>query len=309
MIKFILKIKHDICLLLATLFYTSSRRELQRYKRRLQRSVQNHWKEHEILMKDLVYEDWEDDRNSGSLGREEISPKRDLPKSDKENKNFIVFIDQELKIDWIAEFEIGTEIIKNISYAMTIEAQPNDHLRKNHRLSFKRLIGEAVVAALKDSPDNSKSLSAKAQNFLSYRTTERSRQWSLEFATVMIAPFIIIALICISMYGQEDGYTFFLLLVFWGVIGAYLSIVRRVGQQKLDASSGRWIHFLEISSKIIAGGLFGTIIYIILHTSLCPTIFSGFQNDIYMVSLAGFISGFCERFVPDMIAVYNNKTS
>jgi hypothetical protein len=265
------------CFILFLTRFTYSERKWTnwRYNRNYHRAVQKRW--NDVLSIEKVIRE----------------------KTDVENP-YLVFIDIEFDLDWIIkEMPQGSE--SHVARVMAIETQPNEYLPIKQRLAFKTILGEAIVTAMEENYNESDLLMQRALLYLQARTEECSRRWMFLYSTLdmLLVSFLVS---CWVYYGMHiNGFTISCL---FSVIGAYASIITRMGLLRSDAVAGRALHFYEVSSKLLAGGIFGVIAYALLHTPISPSLLHPLRDNIYGLIVIGFIAGFCEYFVPNLIKPY-----
>ena len=142
----------------------------ERYREDLNRSLQKHWPDSPIKVNELIRENWE-------------APTPGAPPAAANGADhFIVFIDHELAIDWINNGDEDETQLQGISLAESIGARRCDHLPREQILEFRRLLGQAIVNAIRGDAKQSRALSETAAQFLKDRTVERSRAWTLASA-------------------------------------------------------------------------------------------------------------------------------
>lgn len=264
-------------------------------KIKFQRTVQEHWPKDPFCLEYLICESWEPKTENGLQVRK---------------YTYIVFVDNELDIDWITAEDSSVKNIEQISLATALESIPHKHLPRCQIIAFKNLIGNAIVSFFEDHPENAKKLMIDAKQYVNDRNIECSRRWALEIATFFVLLLIIIGGIFsafeYSTLSENPSY-FWILSCFWAFVGSYLSIVRKVGSEKLNSSSGFRMHFLQVSTRMLSGGLLGIIAFFILKSALlCPPVFDAFKDTSFGFSLFGFIAGFFEQFIPNIITSVQN---
>lgn len=272
------------------LLFGNQERKDELHRLKLQRSIQRHWPGDPISLELLVRESWESLSDTDPLQRK---------------YEYIVFVNSELNIDWITGSQKYDQFAANICHATALESIPHKHLNKSQILAFKNLIGEAIVAYLENNKQEAEALIAEARQYINDRIAECSRKWILEFSSLLIFPLCIVGFMVTywdCTFWSNDKNLWFG-ACFWGGIGSYLSIIRNAGKENLDSAAGAWLHFLQIVSKIISGGLFGIISYFILkNSSLCPPMFDSLNESYLGYNLFGFIAGFLEYFIPNIVA-------
>src|ERR1700683_1413572 len=117
----------------------------------------------------------------------------------RSSKEFIVWIDNELDIDWQSSDEYDEKGHEDahehnliLNKAAALETTPCDALAVGTRIHFKRLIGEAITRSFDhDYPSASEMLEA-ARAYILARSQETSRFWYLSAAFGMVVPFVVV---------------------------------------------------------------------------------------------------------------------
>jgi hypothetical protein len=84
-----------------------------------------------------------------------------------------------------------------------------------------------------------------------------------------------------------------------GAIGAFFSILTRVGRTPLDPSAGWQLHWLEGLGRILIGVVGAALAEVAMKLGLALTILS--EKGFAGLFLVAFIAGFSERFVHTLI--------
>lgn len=113
-----------------------------------------------------------------------------------EDKDFIVFIDKNLDVDWMTSDKYDEneptkrEDHNNIlNLVAKLECIPSDHHPKNIRINFKRMLGEAIARSLNYDEGNATKMLKDAEEYIKERNNEKSRYWFLSasgFVTFII---------------------------------------------------------------------------------------------------------------------------
>jgi hypothetical protein len=278
--------------------------ELGSEKRRAELNVvlKEHWKPDSIDVYELILEIWEPDKV-------EKSPTEIAPKDDR----FIVFIDPDFDVDWITKSnQKDAEGDKAISFAESIGARRCKHLPDEQVLELKRIVGQAIVNGIQGEWEQSYKLAEQAAQFLKDRTVERSRSWTLTSAHFFL--FLFSAVLALfhdcprisSLWERPD------LFLLWsaiqgGVIGAYLSVVRRAGRGEWDAAAGLALHRVEVFTKLFAGGILGGIAFALSRSMHAPAYLKDITPDGYSALVFGVAAGLFEGLIPKMISNYSKS--
>ena len=272
---------------------TNGKKGQQASEDKMQHTVQEHWPDDPIDLENLIRESW-------------------VLAEDKKTRiyKYVVFIDKKLNIDWLTADDSFDKYSSQICQAQALESIPHKHLPRKQILAFKNLIGEAIVAFLEKDSQGAQELIAKAKQYVFDKTFECSCKWLLSFATIIITPILLTG---IAVWYSNPTFcceqrNLWLISCFWSTIGTYLSIIRKVGKQPLDSSAGYFLHFLRVSTQMLAGAVLGVVAYFLLSIPfLCPPFFQDLKNYASGFCLFGFIAGFVEQFIPNIITVLQKK--
>ena len=168
------------------------------------------------------------------------------------------------------------------------------------------------VNAFQGAPDLSKSLAEGAAQFLKQRTVERSRSWTLFAAHLFLIAFSTIlilfgSIINSSTSGGTEGSGLLCLAIQGGLIGAYLSVIQKAGRGEWDAAAGRQIHYIEVFTKLFAGGVLGGIAFALSRSVHAPISLKAITPDSYSLFVFSVAAGMFERLIPKMISTYTKS--
>jgi len=237
------------------------------------------------------------------------------------NGQFIVYVDNDCDVDWRTTPAYDAQFPKDkvaqhevLNLAATIETTPCQHLGEATALNFKRLVAEGIARALHEDYTNAKRILAKADAFVTLRSQEKSRYWYLSasgwtcavFGAIGLALWIgrstVIPIVGLSLFHG-------LLAGALGAAGAMLSIITRMGKVQLDCLSGKPLHYMEGSSRVVAGSLSGGLVYLaLLSGQLLPGLVSAGNSQVAML-FAAFVAGASERWAPSIVSRLDGRES
>lgn len=257
----------------------------------LKEDLEKHWDPSPIDLYELVLEEWEPDKIDSS-------------------QRFIVFIDCQFDVDWIADRPTPPDSAACISNADSIGARRCRHLPLAQILEFKHLVGQAIVHGLRGQQDESRKLANDAARYLKERTVERSRMWTLLSAHLLLVSTVLAFLLnahlkTIALSPNTFPATWLWLSLIGGIIGAYCSVLQKAGRGEWDAAAGFGLHLLEVFTKIASGALFGSMAFVLSRSVHAPVSLTDLVSDGYSVLVLGFAAGFLERLVPKMVSSYS----
>ncbi|MBP9950072.1 hypothetical protein [Aliarcobacter cryaerophilus] len=229
-----------------------------------------------------------------------------------DSQEYIVFIDNENQLDWITSDDYDVKghadpskhnsILHRVA---VLECKPNGDLSDKVIVDFKRLLGEALSSSLSDDYEIADKIIDDAEQFIQNRGEELSRQWYLSTAGIYTLGILIAGVIAWLL--RDDltplvGRTFFIcsIAMVAGALGAMLSIIMRMGEEKLDIHAGETIHKLESKYRIFAGMLSSLLVALAVSSEAIFPIFSKVENPDLFLILIGFVGGMSERLAPSI---------
>ncbi|MCI0376499.1 MAG: hypothetical protein L0215_02715 [Gemmataceae bacterium] len=228
-----------------------------------------------------------------------------------DDEKFIVFLDQDgfVWYEWNPEFEEQTKKINDFDRIRNrvgvLESIDVSHLSHDQLLSFKRLVGDALVCVLREgnAATADENLN-QAQQYISARNQEAARFWYVMsgfWGTVGV----LLAWIAIAVWLRnrlDDGLVDCLFGACAGGLGAFLSILTRLGKANLDVSAGMKLHILEGLSRIGVGVLGGVVVTIAYALGLLfSTLQPGSASRDLLIVFISIVAGISERLVPTLI--------
>ena len=172
-------------------------------------------------------------------------------------------------------------------------------------------MGQAIVNGIRGETEQSSKLTNDAAQFLKERTVERSRSWTLTYAHLV---FVVSSAILSFLFSMSNMWHCWQIIdpsLLWlaiqgGIIGAYLSVVRKAGRGEWDAAAGRSLHLLEVFTKLFAGGILGGIAFVLSRSVDAPLSLKQIAPDEYSALLLGIAAGLFEQLIPKMISTYSD---
>lgn len=232
--------------------------------------------------------------------------------------DFIVFLDPDNDIDWkttdaydivrsVLPIDDKTRLNKIKNEISSLESFPTHDLPIKVIVDYKRQLAEALVRTFDFDYDNAERMLLVAKKYIIDRNTDKSRYMYLKASGLITLLVAIIGLIMwlsrviiVSATGQT---VFFVLLaISAGSLGAYLSIIQRIGKANIDYNASKELHYLEASTKIVAGMISALIIALSIKAGILLPIFTKISSTGLAMVLGGLIAGASERLVPSIIS-------
>lgn len=238
-------------------------------------------------------------------------------------KKYIVFIDHENDLDWQTSDEFdereltederkGYNEVKN--EIDSTESIPLDNISDKIVQNFKKQLGEALIRAFEKDYENAHKMVLKAKEFILKRSIEESRFMFLtSCGTTALVSLILIIILWLTRDCARnllgEGVYFLLITSLVGSIGALLSVILRTGKFNLDFNASKKLHYLEGTSRIVAGMISAVIVGICIKTGLLLPVFSKIESTNIAMILGGLIAGASERFAPSIIDKLDNQVN
>lgn len=229
------------------------------------------------------------------------------------NDNFVVFIDDEIDVDWETGQEygnLGSEENELLNDAATVETIPCDHLDAYVKLKFKRLVGESIARCLSHDHRNARWMLDAALSYVTARNREKARYWYLKASSIGAALAILMGLIVwfyrddVILVWGESAFLLFL-ATSSGASGAFLSISTRLGSAILDSTAGKTLHYMEAVSRIAVGALSGVLVTLAVNSGMfLPPVLKA-SRPIWGILLVSMAAGASERLAPSLIEKIN----
>ncbi|NIL34978.1 hypothetical protein [Bacillus thuringiensis] len=170
----------------------------------------------------------------------------------------------------------------------------------------KKLANQQLASALYSSfnsveTENVLSSFIRVENFINTRAKSNAIFWYVMCNSLLM---LIIFLLSSLMYIYSDLNKIFIVGTVCGLSGAFLSSLIRFNELSFDILSPFRNVVLQGYSRLLIGAISGSFIIIASNSNLVLGIYSNNMNAIAVFSL---ISGFCERFVPNLISTISTN--
>jgi hypothetical protein len=252
--------------------------EKENRRKRMEAYIRNHWGEEEIDLEELIHVRLE--HRAKVLA--DLPAGEKVMKAPEGSKDFVVFVDRDGDLDFITDFSLGGEQSALIAEINAVENQPSCHLPPAEFMAFKRILGGAIVCVIDNVPERARAQLNLAKEYLKKRTTERSRYWMLSFALPIVSAIAIVGFLFPGMFAmqpEELSVPPWVIGLYFGMLGAFFSILQRSGRRNLDSASGRPLHLVEIGVRFASGAIAGLIFIYISTSPLSPELF---QDLVYV---------------------------
>jgi hypothetical protein len=237
------------------------------------------------------------------------------------NGEFVVFIDQELDLDWecdekydalIDAVPLKAALRKTLNSVALLEPTAQNW-PDDLKLAAKRLLGEAIVSVLEGDTAGADCAVENAQKYLKSKSKQVSRYWTLQACLVTGGIAALIGTVEAIARPQIIGYigrTPFLLSFCFcaGCVGAVLFVVLRLGKQpNADSTAERHLHYLEGVARIVGGGIAGVLIGGMVKLGIILPVFVQSGMESLAMCAAAMLAGASERLAAGIITKVENN--
>ena len=235
-------------------------------------------------------------------------------------KNFVVFLDHRLEIDWITSDEYDSKIndSKNgwvdinliASHIRLIYVEIPEYTTQEKKKHISLHLGEALVAALHNNNILANNIIQDVKTSVAESSAQDIRKQVLAACSICIACALIgLTTIEINNYLQSNNfliyYRKYTICFFVATLGTIVSIfLKSTNIADNQRVNDKYALRLEVYFKILSGSIFGCIALELSKAGMIPVNTEN-NSAIYIFS---FISGFAERFIPDILTKQTAST-
>ncbi len=232
-----------------------------------------------------------------------------------EDGAYIVFVDYVGDLDWRRDDQ-AEDFTKKADYDCHVSEVLNEvsaleplvrNWPQDVKFSAKRILGEALARIFRCDRDNALQALAKAKEFIGDKSREVSRYWTLQACSGAAAVAVVLGVIAIwqsdaltALFGQTPYLLF--LAACAGSLGALLSVILRLGKLSFDTTAERRLHYAEGVTRVVAGGISGTLVGAFVKLGIFLPVFSQAGLTTTAVCAAALVAGASERLAPTIIA-------
>jgi hypothetical protein len=245
-------------------------------------------------------------------------PEMDIKYLVLEEDDFMVCIDSEMVVDWNTneKFQGHKDETKHngvLNRMALLESIPIYALHEQIRLSYKRMLGEAIARSLSGDYNNALNILDAAETFITSRNGELARTWYLSASGVTTGLLVLLSLPL--WFGRVTVKCMIGEVLFWlmiasiaGAVGAMFSVIMRMGNAKLDCSAGMKLHILESISRIAAGMISALLVGLTIYSGVLLPALAQTGNKRAFIVLAALVAGASERWAPSLIEHVEKRT-
>jgi kynurenine formamidase len=231
--------------------------------------------------------------------------------------SYIIFLNHDKYVEWRSNKTFNDEQIKwepdkieyfhkNFNEIARLDTISCDNLEEKVMLNYKQQIGQAVIQNFNQEFKNAEDMLRVANDYVINRLADKSRFFVLKACGVIALIATIIG--CFSWLFREFLISFTGVTVFYlwlsflmGSLGAFLSIVLRIGKIQIDYQANENLHYLEGATRVFVGMISGLLIALCVKTGILLPVLEKVGSTYIVMVIGGLIAGASERLVPSLI--------
>lgn len=229
---------------------------------------------------------------------------------------FIVFIDQKLRLRWLAAFSpssLSAESQNVLARARFFAAATPTYFKDEHqKKAWMRMVGESIALALSDDHENAEHILSMAEEFVVSRSGEVARSWYLK-ASIAAFLFAIACGLLLSIPNSQHSLKwcneYMGTAVLFGAVGAQFSVFLRLSTLNVDPGAGQDAHYIEAVVRILLGVFAGVIAVVAVQSNVIFGFIAPDNADNnWLIPMMALLAGASERFVPGILHNFENST-
>jgi hypothetical protein len=191
---------------------------------------------------------------------------------------------------------------------------PSDAFTEEQLLRFRVSLGQALARLLDDKDANAAGqMLDYAESFFNRCSAEQARIWQLTAAFVPTAALLLFMLGVGLESGSVDkalvkGVSVIFLGTCAGGVGAFASLVLRLGNLSLDHTSGRRLHRVEAALRILIGAFSGTVVALTIQAGILAFPNTDPAKAAAFLVLSCAVAGTSERVLTNLVAQTDSIT-
>lgn len=222
--------------------------------------------------------------------------------------DYIVFIDADGDLDWADKRDVPLdprdkkELSKVLSEVAKLEGYRLDYLDEIDKISYKRMLGEAIAHALGCEKEAASKTLDYAASFWFSRSKEQAKILFLQGSAISSALTSIVWWIVSIVRQDSMSYKYVVIYcAFAGCIGSLYSILLRMSKLNFEPAANKRYHYLEGVIRIGVGFIASAIAGMAIQTGIVKSGLASTVISMSNVIFIGICAGASERFVPSLV--------
>lgn len=213
-----------------------------------------------------------------------------------ETPKFAVYLNNKNNVDWWCHEGIPEYMIDSIEEFEVLKELASSTLPKSYKFVVMSKLASSLANSFnKTNAESAKNCFKEARTFIQLKA-ESFLKLKLFFIGTIFSLLTLAIIITCCYYLIE--FRIYFMGIGAGVIGAMVSSLQRNNSISLDSYPGEYGLYCESLSRLIIGAVFGC--FIVFGTK-SEMFLAPFKENIQAIICFCFISGFVERFVPELI--------
>jgi len=186
----------------------------------------------------------------------------------------------------------------------SLQSLSNFVLPKSYRPAISRMLGSSLSVAFRKGKDEDvsstfndakKFILSQTESYLRIKLFIANLISTVAFLLLLIALFLLSNINSVYLFGAGAG-----------ILGAMVSALQRNNKISIDPYGSILGLYSESISRLLVGIIFGLFVVVCAKSELA---LAPFKENIYAIICFSFISGFTERFVPDLMSTMAKNTN
>lgn len=224
------------------------------------------------------------------------SRKRSIKRRVIETPQFAVYLNDKNNVDWWYHEGIPQYMVDSIEEFEALRELATSTLPKSYKSVFMSKLASSLANSFnKTNAESAKNCFKEARKFIQLKAESFLKLKLFLIGTIFSLLTLMVVITC-CYYLIE--FRVYFMGIGAGVIGAMVSSLQRNNSISLDSYPGEYGLYCESLSRLIIGAVFGC--FIVFGTK-SEMFLAPFKENIQAIICFCFISGFVERFVPELI--------
>ncbi|MEZ9182033.1 hypothetical protein AB4129_19060 [Vibrio cyclitrophicus] len=216
------------------------------------------------------------------------------------SKNYVVYIDPDGALNWDISNNLSSEktseAILKCNSLMNLASLIKDKKKKD--LAYRQL-GAGLGYCLRSEDQNTDyDLDRAFASAALFIESAQISSMKIKFLMTILFISTILTAALATLHSYFPDYSLQLSCIFSALVGSFVSVLQRSNSLPIDPFSSQTSLVVESTSRILVGVCFGAFIIFLSKSELA---LAPFKEQFYALAVFSFISGFSERFVPDLV--------
>jgi hypothetical protein len=225
-------------------------------------------------------------------------------------RNYIVFLDAKYDVHhYYIDFEVPDAYGSVSRRETNLEVMSALLLKDRVQLFVCRsMLGESFVRLFDDGDAvNANVVLDQAEAFLSARSRERARIWSLASTALTTVLLGGLGFLLFWALRGRPATAELSLAAGAGTLGAFVSVLLRSANLGTDVFAGSRVHYVDGAMRVVVGAAAGLIFTLAIKADLLLGLVNRSENRLAVLAIVALVAGASERLLPSLIRQLEGK--